>query len=641
MPLPLAPFRQDFKILVTPLVGDVLFYELRDCGRTEFPEYGTPHPNTKKWPDHKLVYIEEGETDREGVFRFYYAADRQTQDLYNFEFSQADIGGTKFDAISRSYVVPRSEFSEDTVEMASTMPDSPTGKFPADEYILVERQQQRIGQKELDALYVAETRVYIKRVTLTQTEYNAQFAEPLVTTTTLWYKDEVVYGKNTATPLTAAEVFADQSSVFWDYQTTNGYIRSGEQLSANWYAVTERMLNPPALKDGKILQKSFPTPLIGDIIFFELHDCNGVEFPVYGTAHPDTAKWPYHKLVLIEQDDSNRENLFRFYYAADRESQDLYNFEFSQADIGGTNYDAVARTYVVPRADFDIGDVTMASVMPDIPSGKFPANEYILAQREQKRIGQKELDSIYVAETRVYIKRVTLTQIDYDEQFGDPLTTTQKLWYKDEIVDGEGTPSPRTAAQLFASSSDSFWGLQSTGLMREGKQLTANWYAITERQIIPPTLIIGRTYYTTVDARWPAVLKAIEVDTWERKDGGFEQYVRPVLEREAYNGPCKATIVERFYLNPPTTLSLKTLSPLPISISNPLFSVSIDPTLHAGFNLTVSTGTEHPVYEYTAGTYPVTGTGDTTWPNTLVTKDEVSPFRGGWVRQTITINKPY
>lgn len=393
----------------------------------------------------------------------------------------------------------------------------------------------------------------------------------------------------------------------------------------------------PFRQDFKILV----TPLVGDVLFYELRDCGRTEFPEYGTPHPNTKKWPDHKLVYIEEGQTDREGVFRFYYAADRESQDLYNFEFSQADIGGTNYDAVARTYVVPRDEFNEETAVMSSPMPNTPAGKFAADEYILAQREQKRIGQKELDALYIAETRVYIKRVTLTQIDYDEQFGEPMSTVQKLWYKDEVVDGLNTENPRTAAELFADPTDSFWGLQANGYMREGRQLTANWYAITERKIIPSILITGRTYYTTTDARWPAVLDKIEVDTWERKDGGQEQFMRPVLALESYEGPCRGTVVERFYLNPPSTLSLETLSPLPINISNPLFSISVGPTLHDGDTLSFSTGTEHPVYEYTVGNYEIKATNPTSWPATLIIKDDVSPYRGGWIRQTVTIEPPY
>ena len=71
--LPQAPYRQDRKIFPTPIIGDVLFSEVRDCNRgNPFPEYGTPYPNSNKWPDHKLVYIKPVDIERNEIFEFFY-----------------------------------------------------------------------------------------------------------------------------------------------------------------------------------------------------------------------------------------------------------------------------------------------------------------------------------------------------------------------------------------------------------------------------------------------------------------------------------------------------------------------------------------------------------------------------------------
>ena len=69
--LPQAPYRQDRRIYPTPIIGDVLFSEVRDCTRSEIPEYGTLHPNPKKWPDHKLVYVKPVDIERDGIFEFF------------------------------------------------------------------------------------------------------------------------------------------------------------------------------------------------------------------------------------------------------------------------------------------------------------------------------------------------------------------------------------------------------------------------------------------------------------------------------------------------------------------------------------------------------------------------------------------
>jgi hypothetical protein len=166
--LPLSPFRQDTKIFPTPLSSDVLFSELRDCTRTEIPAYGTAHPDSKKWPDHKLVFVKQVEADqREGLFEFYYAADRANQDLYNFSTGFASIGGRAGDRnyriITRVYVTPRSEYDPVDIPFGTAMPDVPKGMFEKDEYIFFDKEQQKTNQPELDSLYIIEAHRYIER----------------------------------------------------------------------------------------------------------------------------------------------------------------------------------------------------------------------------------------------------------------------------------------------------------------------------------------------------------------------------------------------------------------------------------------------------------------------------------------------
>lgn len=162
MPLKNAPTRNFEKQFITPLIADVLFSELVDCNRIDIPEYGTPHPNTDRWPDHKLCYVtEEPESQREDVFRFYYIADRQTQDLYNFESTRQSVGGREFQIVRRSYVNPRETFEPHAPEFRDAMPDTPEDKFEGLTYVYFTKQQTRIGEPFLDSLYVAEEHIYI------------------------------------------------------------------------------------------------------------------------------------------------------------------------------------------------------------------------------------------------------------------------------------------------------------------------------------------------------------------------------------------------------------------------------------------------------------------------------------------------
>ena len=385
-------------------------------------------------------------------------------------------------------------------------------------------------------------------------------------------------------------------------------------------------------------QRVFPTPLIGDVLFSEVRDCNRILIPEYGTPHPNPVKWPHHKLVYVKSVDIERDGLFEFFYAADRENQDLYNFQFSQADIGGVKFDSVVRTYVTLRADFAPTDYEMGAVMTSEPAGLF-SDSYVLSEYRQLDQQDQTLNSLYVTEQLVYIKRASLIQNDFDEYFGENLKTTQFLCYATEVL-----IDTTTTAALFANSNNAYWGLQSSGIVRSGKQLTAKWFAITEAEVIPPSIVSGgRSYFTTMDYGWPAVLAPnilSMVSTWERRDGGTQKYFEPRFLHNQYSGPCRAQITETFSLNPSTSSTSVAMQPLPINISNPYFSISVGPTLHAAETLSFTNGTTDIEFEYTVAEYAIEATTPTTRPAQIVASDEVKPFRGGYLRQVVIVFQP-
>jgi len=168
--LPQAPYRQDRRTFPTPLVTDVLFSEIRDGNMHDFPLYGTPHPNKDKWPYHKLIFIKPVDIERNQIFQFFYAADRENQDLYNFSSGYrnviGNVGGREFRVVLREYVTLRDEFDPLFPEFGTPMPNVPEGTFDNIEYVFFDKQQKKMDQAELDSLYVAEVRTYIERAFL-------------------------------------------------------------------------------------------------------------------------------------------------------------------------------------------------------------------------------------------------------------------------------------------------------------------------------------------------------------------------------------------------------------------------------------------------------------------------------------------
>lgn len=399
------------------------------------------------------------------------------------------------------------------------------------------------------------------------------------------------------------------------------------------------MAQPLPLAPFRQDRKSYLTPVVGDVLFSELRDCTKENVPPYGTPHPDRRKWPNHKLVFVSEGETEREGVMRFHYAADREAQDDYNFAYSKADIGGVKFDSVVRSYVFPRADFLAEDVAAGDLMPDTPAGVFP-EEYILTERIERPIGQQELASLYIAEDRTYIRRTTLTQRDYDEAFGGVLLTVQTLHYLTETFEVDG--ADLTIAALFSDDDSPFWDLQTDGTVREGRQLSSNWYALTTRNVVPRNFALsGRSYSTNIDYSWPAVLALLETDIWNLRAGGSDNYVRPVYAKNAFRGPCYATVTETFHVAVPTTEVPFSFLPLPIAISTPFVQFRDEASLHTAKSFTVSTGFNHPVYRNTGGTFSFDATNEVDWPTKpILASEEVRPLRGGYLKTRVLVHPP-
>jgi len=645
-PLPQAPHRQERKVFLTPLIGDVLFSEVRDCNRILIPEYGTPHPDTNKWPDHKLVYVKTVDIERDGIFEFFYAANRENQDLYNFEFKDSDFGGrdgTKYPTVIRSYVTLRENWVQDNDPNGTLMDNIPADKFSG-EYVLSQNLQGRIGEQELDGLFVVEKKTFVKRSALSEVRIDPLSGRSKRTDVNLYYRGELVSG-------TAIEELADDpSNDYWGIQS-DGVFRELEQLTEDWFSVIESSVLPAdpvnsVSNPARIRIENRVTPLGTDILFTEI----GVmpsPVPAYGSSH---YSMPSHKLSFIEPADATGK-LYKFTYIADRPNQDDYNFEYTDADIGGQKFKAVVRTYITPRKDWKSTGSGNGDVMPIGSVGGFDGT-YVQSSNIQTRIGEPELDNLYVVEKKTYIKRVPMYQNDYDEVFGGILQTKQEIYHREEKVGGT------EVSQLFEDKENAYWGLQDDFIYREGIQLTQDWFAISEKQVVPDDFgdNMGnkkeRKYTTSIEYAWPAVLIPVQdedrtaggrLDAWERLDTNTDYIWWVRFSKEAFRGPCKAEVTETFTIAKPPNADFEpplTLLPTPISITNPFYSLNIGPTLHPDLLFRAGVGTTDPVYEYQYKDYDYPATNEIDWPDKLLAANEIRPFRGGWLQTKTEIFSP-
>lgn len=476
----------------------------------------------------------------------------------------------------------------------------------------------------------------------------------------------------------------------------------------------------------------FTTPKVSDLVVVEVVDASknvgsaaAADDTTYGTTHPNTDKFPDFKLVHIKNADDKQGQLQYWYYVKDRAEQDKYNWEF-QAASASMRYDSVVRTYVLPRYGtgsngalgdsqtggtdvFDENLPTLNSAMPTTIHDPFGASglgsggdgiltatdsEYILFEKKQIRSGDEILDSLYVVEQRVYVKKVPIRRVDIDPEFSVPLRSKETLYYSGQVLqkttqfeeptDEMAVLDPSVTvdqATKKGSEQSDMWGTFREengdyyfGIYREVRQLSNNWFAVSEREVIRTTKDDStatneskvKSYFFTKNFTWPAVLASgtgatapVRADSWARNAGGADTVLHPNFEKDEYNGPTKMK-VELFWsateFGEPTSTTfsatnlqkLQPMLPESIEFQTPLFRINIKPTLHILIELQGTSGTNHPVYAYSGSTfqYPAT-TNHTKWPDathtpawSLVISDSQKPFRGGYLRERITAYTP-
>ena len=468
----------------------------------------------------------------------------------------------------------------------------------------------------------------------------------------------------------------------------------------------------------------FTTPKVADLVIVEVVDVSknvnssskatGVNKSgsanAYGDPHPNANKFPNFKLAFIKNADDQQGQFQYWYYVKDRSEQDKYNWEFQAAGASNPLYDTVVRTYVLPRygtgsngalgdsqtGGVDVFDEALPAINSAMPTtihdpfgqGLGPTaagtisdstdSNYVLFEKKQVRSGDDTLDSLYVVEKRIYVKKIPIRRTDIDSQFDTPLKSKETLWYKDETIyktTAFGSTDTRssmgvTTAALFKRNEvpDDFFGTfqhtndndsqsgadsREVGILREGRQLTDNWYAVAEREVMKSSSTTGlvKSYTTYQNYTWPAVVDRIKDENWSRRDGGSDTIVYPIYKKGSYSGPTKV-LVEIFWRvsaysvgtsKTGTASEIATINPMlpePMVFKTPIATVSVPPTLHSQIITRATTGTDHPVYNYIGTTWVFNATNYTDWPDSLVISDSQRPFRGGYLRERITAYKP-
>lgn len=130
---------------VSPFPGDVVVIETVNATMfPTLPEFGAPHPNSSKYPNHRFGWA--GDPLQNGSQPLYYVADRQSQHLYNWETDNS----SEWPRVVQSFVILRDEFDINSRDYAPPPPDA----IDCSEYQITQIQQRRMDDQRFDSLFV-------------------------------------------------------------------------------------------------------------------------------------------------------------------------------------------------------------------------------------------------------------------------------------------------------------------------------------------------------------------------------------------------------------------------------------------------------------------------------------------------------
>lgn len=399
------------------------------------------------------------------------------------------------------------------------------------------------------------------------------------------------------------------------------------------------MIRPKPDVPERVPVISFPTPEgQSDLLFYEIRDGDVPKNKLwsYGDAHPDVAKFPNHELVFVAAEGGA--GWQRWYYAANRENQHLYNWQFTDT----TDWPQLAQTFIVRRSEFS---VTTTYEMPPKDVIPYPL-EWSATGIEERPINDETLASTFVTvvvtreKIRVRAGDGTYSDLELVGREFDPDTNSTTSYRRSKVPAGTVIPE----------------GIQSDGSIIELQPVNTLWSIKNTKQAagLAGSAQKGkalRTFQIVTNWAWPAVLDYVRIQRVTADPGdafsATTGYITvPIYSADAYSGPCLATIVEEWTSklpivggNPnwntdmvgssPQLLAPTPLLPKSIFFDGQLLRVNVPECLHGALDFYEGSFSQ----VFPATNYP-------RWPGSIVAEVDLRPSQGGWLKRTMIVDAP-
>lgn len=321
-------------------------------------------------------------------------------------------------------------------------------------------------------------------------------------------------------------------------------------------------------------------------------------------------RFPNHKLAGVTPAD---EGGWQYeYYLAPLSNQQSYNWQF--ANSLGEEYDEVSLTYIVPRASYTPGAISA----PPALGGR---TWTYMGERQVRR--DARTDALFVETVHLY-RDISAPRAGQEIDMETGLVRP----YEERIVPagtaGQAVDTNGTAKQV--RHLNALWSLERTlqvaGLAGGGNGATRSWGDV-------------------VNYSWPDVLLGFNFYALPAADGSLYKIAqRPIYLREAYSGPCAATITETWTKTPPTPPVITPMLEGEVWFDGALLQVPRTRALHPAMVFYEAPGTGHPELGNYLYYQAFEATSLTDWPATYVASFNVTPAFGGYLSRKLEITRP-
>lgn len=218
------------------------------------------------------------------------------------------------------------------------------------------------------------------------------------------------------------------------------------------------------------------------------------------------------------------------------------------------------------------------------------------------------------------------------------LTTSNQATFREYKLDGEtGKIYAETTTYQLGGTQPVGQAVNQNAEYVETKRIDCNFYVSTASKTTTLTI---ESIPLVVSAIWPAVLLSFDINPLYDNNDKVSKYMVDFELKKRYVGHCRALETRSWSSAIPDADNVITLIEESVVYQGIFIDFAIPSCLHYGITITENTGTDHPLYRYTTRSKSFLQTPHTAWPASIIQDSNVSRYKGGWLKETLTVYAP-